>query len=1157
MNTKMKMRMLSLLLCFVMLVGLMPTSVFAAGTKLETPQNLKLQGTVLSWDAVDNADYYSVHLYYQNYQYNIGIWQTDGTSLNLYKYLKDGETYGATVIACSNGSYQISTPAEMPFTTCTNAGVPIYRDVNVVNGTSSASTAYPGMSVRLEAKPAPDGMVFDRWELSGGYINIGYSDTDTVIYVQAICDNDISARATYKYQENVTSAFTVQPQGGAALVGKSFNVTYAMNFTPQGTVKVQVEGNTPGSFTDLKQGTIDSASVQEDSVVTKTFRIMASDGTRNIYSDEFVVSWEDGPRFISQPMGGTVDHNVDFVATYALNFTPFSCRVERYSDYLYQWVDLSNASATEATINSYDFNTSSNYRIKAIIEGGGEVYSDEFTVTWSDAVSKFIQQPVGGTVDFDEDFTFTFAINFTPASNIAIQKYNSGFDSWDTVGYCASLTSGTISGFASETTNKYRLEAYENGTPIYSNEFTVTWEGTDYTVSFAANGGSGTMADVNNVSGEYTLPTCGFTAPNGQRFKAWLVGGNEKAVGDKITVSANTVVTAVWENIPEYIVSYNANGGSGTMVGDMVTENGTFTLETCTYIAPEGYKFKAWAIGSVNGVQKQPGEQITITGETYIYAIWEELPTAMVSYNENGGSGTMVGDVVTIGGKFTLENCTYIAPEGYKFKAWAIGSVNGEQKQPGEQITITAETYIYAIWEAVEYNVTVTGGTASVGAGTPITKATMGTTVTLTAGAAPTGQMFDKWVVNGVVVDDANSATTTFVMPAGNVTAEATYKDIPVVTYTVTFDSNGGSAVTAQNIEAGQKATKPADPTKSGYDFKGWTLNGSAYDFNTAVNGDITLVATWEQQQVVPTVYTVTFDSNGGSAVTAQNIEAGQKATKPADPTKAGYDFKGWTLNGSAYDFNTAVNGDITLVATWEQQQVVPTTYTVSFAANGGTGTMADVTGISGEYTLPENGFTAPDGKQFKAWSVGGVEKAVGDKITVTADTTVTAVWETIPAGHTCDIKPVAKVDPSCTEGGKEAYYKCEGCGKLYEDALGAKEITDLAAWGNIAKNGHTESDWKSDKDNHWKECTVAACGVIIENSKAAHADANNDGKCDTCEYNVGTTTTNPDNKPSNDVQSPQTGDNSMMWLWVALLFVSGFGVVATTVIGKKKSSAK
>ena len=285
--------------------------------------------------------------------------------------------------------------------------------------------------------------------------------------------------------------------------------------------------------------------------------------------------------------------------------------------------------------------------------------------------------------------------------------------------------------------------------------------------------------------------------------------------------------------------------------------------------------------------------------------------------------------------------------------------------------------------------------------------------------------------------------------------------------------------------------------------------------------------------------------------------------------------------NTLANDPTTSINGKSGMIGAWDGNRrnyfitisipaSQPITHTVSFDANGGTGTMADVTGISGEYTLPENGFTAPDGKQFKAWRVDGNEKAVGDKITVTADTTVTAVWETIPAGHTCDIQPVQKVEPSCTEGGKEAYYKCEGCGKFYEDALGTKEITDLAAWGNLAKLGHIESDWKSDKDNHWKECTVAGCGVIIENSKAAHADANNDGKCDICEYNVGKTSTNPGNKPSDDttkpgdtnkpsddVQSPQTGDNSLMWLWIALLFVSGFGVVTTAVYGKKRKSVK
>ena len=616
----------------------------------------------------------------------------------------------------------------------------------------------------------------------------------------------------------------------------------------------------------------------------------------------------------------------------------------------------------------------------------------------------------------------------------------------------------------------------------------------------------------------YTLyltyyPENGYTIPDDATYTVngipteW--SGFEAESNRKISFTIPAVTT--------HNVTFDLNGGTWTDAGTnpQVVNDGETAIRP-TNPTKDGFEFAGWYVDA-GFITLFDFDGITISENKTLYAKWNEiinsvsatitLPTANANPVFTGTAGDSTYRVnqlnisfrdlstnteLTAGDTFeagkTYRIIVWFTPNlGYYIPTTATATIN---EQIASFWTSLADGYgskgyyiDYTIPTAqpTEYNVTVTGGTASVGAGAPITKATMGTTVTLTAGAAPTGQMFDKWVVNGVVVDDANSATTTFVMPAGEVTATATYKDIPVVTYTVTFDSAGGSAVTAQTIEAGQKATKPADPTKAGYDFKGWTLNGSAYDFNSAVNGDITLVATWEQQQVVPTVYTVTFDSNGGSAVTAQTIEEGQKATKPADPTKAGYDFKGWTLNGSAYDFNTVVNGDITLVAT----------------------------------------------------------------------------WETIPAGHTCDIKPVAKVEPSCTEGGKEAYYKCEGCGKFYEDALGVKEITDLAAWGNIAKNGHTESDWKSDKDNHWKECTVAACGVIIENSRAAHADANNDGKCDTCEYTVGTTTTNPDNKPSDDVQSPQTGDNSMMWLWVALLFVSGFGVVATTVIGKKKSSAK
>ena len=682
-------------------------------------------------------------------------------------------------------------------------------------------------------------------------------------------------------------------------------------------------------------------------------------------------------------------------------------------------------------------------------------------------------------------------------------------------------------------------------------------------VIFTANEGySFGDKTVFTINGEATLPygivgyrEIEFTAP---------VGYDITVTGGKATVGAGTEITKAAEGTT---VTLTANDAPAGQVFDKwVVENGSITLAdassaTTTFVMPAGaVSVKATYVNVIETANCTI--TVPIGGATPDFnpvSSDSSKYTVKLDYwylNESPYPHLGSTDVFAAGKEYALR-VIFTANEGYSFGDKTVFTINGEATLP-YGIVGYREIEFTAAAASTEYSITVTDGKATVGAGTEISKAAEGTTVTLTANAAPTDKVFDKWeVVSGsITLADATSETTTFTMPAGAVSVKATYKDKPVTTYTVSFDANGGTGSMADATGVSGDYVLPVCgfTAPNGKQFKAWSVGGveKAAGDTITVNANTTVTAIWENIPV--TYYTVTFDSNGGSAVTAQSIEAGQKATKPADPTKDGYDFKGWTLNGSAYDFNTAVNGNITLVATWEQQQVVPTTYTVSFAANGGTGTMADVTGISGEYTLPENGFTAPDGKQFKAWSVGGVEKAVGDKITVTADTTVTAVWEDIPAGHTCDIKPVAKVEPSCTEAGKEAYYKCEGCGKFYEDALGTKEITDLAAWGNLAKLGHTESDWKSDKDNHWKECTVAGCGVIIENSKAAHADANNDGKCDTCEYNVGIPTTPGGDKPNDN---PQTGDNSMMGLWIALLFVSGFGVVTTTVYTKKRKSVK
>ena len=164
---------------------------------------------------------------------------------------------------------------------------------------------------------------------------------------------------------------------------------------------------------------------------------------------------------------------------------------------------------------------------------------------------------------------------------------------------------------------------------------------TTYTVSFDANGGTGSMADVTGVSGEYTLPANGFTAPADKQFKCWSVGGSEKAVGDKITVTANTTVTAVWEDIPvvTYTVSFDANGGTGTMA-DVTGVSGEYTLPANGFTAPSGKQFKAWSVG---GVEKAAGDKITVTANTTVTAIWEPIPVTeyTITFNVNGGIGTI------------------------------------------------------------------------------------------------------------------------------------------------------------------------------------------------------------------------------------------------------------------------------------------------------------------------------------------------------------------------------------------------------------------------------------------------------------------------------------------------------------------------------------
>ncbi len=155
--------------------------------------------------------------------------------------------------------------------------------------------------------------------------------------------------------------------------------------------------------------------------------------------------------------------------------------------------------------------------------------------------------------------------------------------------------------------------------------------------------------------------------------------------------------------------------------------------------------------------------------------------------------------------------------------------------------------------------------------------------------------------------------------------------EIPEVrNHTVTFDSDGGSNVENKTVKEGEKVARPADPTREHYDFVGWYLGETPYDFDSAVKGNLTLKAKWKLHEYVVTFMAddIVFDK--------QYVAYGEKAhIVETDPAKPGYVFKNWvTKNEVVYDFAAAIAADTTLTAEWTPKTY--SSYEVTFNSNGG-----------------------------------------------------------------------------------------------------------------------------------------------------------------------------------------------------------------------------
>lgn len=241
------------------------------------------------------------------------------------------------------------------------------------------------------------------------------------------------------------------------------------------------------------------------------------------------------------------------------------------------------------------------------------------------------------------------------------------------------------------------------------------------------------------------------------------------------------------------------------------------------------------------------------------------------------------------------------------------------------------------------------------------------------------------------------------------------YADASVsTTATVTFNANGGNGtMTAVTITKGSYTLPYCAFSLSNYSFGGWKIGNTGTTYATGssitVNDDITLYAQWTYNgggYVPPSTATVSFNANGGSgSKNSETVTLGGTYFLPGTPyTRDGYTFDGWKINNAGNTLSSGavitISGSITLYAQWIYTggNTNATNATISFNANGGTGSKSSDTVVVGEsYILPSNPFTR-NGYTFAGWKVNnsGNTLAPGTSVSVNGSITLYAQWTLI-----------------------------------------------------------------------------------------------------------------------------------------------------------------
>ena len=357
-------------------------------------------------------------------------------------------------------------------------------------------------------------------------------------------------------------------------------------------------------------------------------------------------------------------------------------------------------------------------------------------------------------------------------------------------------------------------------------------------------------------------------------------------------------------------ITWNANGGVGG-----TTTTGTYgkaiAAPTVTRV---GYTFAGW--------DKAIPETMGKTALTFT-AKWTANTDTAYTVQHHYETLTAGYDVETVPMTGTTgEQTMAVVKDKAGFTAGTVAQAT---------IAANGSTVVNIYYTRNSYTLTVDADN-----GTAVSKETykFGTAVIAPAAPTKTGYTFTGW--------DMEIPKT---MPAGDMTIKAQWK---INQYTITFDTDGGSAVEPITQDYGTIIAKPTDPTKTGYTFDGWDKEIPG----TMPAENMTVKAQWKINQ-----YTIAFDTDGGSAVASITQDYGTAITAPAAPTKTGYTFDGWdkTIPG------TMPAEDVTVTATWKINQ-----YTIAFDTDGG----SEVASITQDYgtTIAKPTDPTKTGYTFAGW---------------------------------------------------------------------------------------------------------------------------------------------------------------------------------------------